>query len=453
MPDTDRIRPWAGNPRYWQLEGRPMLLLGGSREDNLFQIPDLDEHLDLLASVGGNYVRNTMSDRDEGNVYPYLRLADGRYDLDRWNEEYWDRFARLLRGTGQRGIVVQLEIWDRFDLTDAKGTGHWQRHPYRPANNVNYTSDETDLADAYPDHPAGDRHPFFHTVPGMRKYRPVYDRLRPYQERFVTKVLAHSLPYGHVLYCVDNETSTEPAWGLYWRDFIKRQAAASGVEVCVTDMFDDGWKPEESANIGLQLAHPELYDFIDISQVNSRNFGEEHWRRLLWVSERLQAHPRPLNHTKIYSAGRTAFGSGTPQDGIERFWRNLLGGSAAVRFHRPPSGIGLNEQAQACLRAARRAAGQVAFWHLRPHQELLVDRSPNAAYLAAAPGTAYVLFLCDGGRVTLDLAGAAGPFDLRWIDVGDGDWGPQAVVRGDQRLPLAAPSSGPWAATLQRRQG
>ena len=48
---------------------------------------------------------------------------------------------------------------------------------------------------------------------------------------------------------------------------------------------------------------------------------------------------------------------------------------------------------------------------------------------------------------------ARAPLQAHFIDVGDGDWGPQAVVRGDQRLPLAAPSSGPWAATLQRRQG
>ena len=87
MPNADRIRPWSEDTRYWQYRGQPVLLIGGSREDNLFQIDDLEEQLNLLASVGGNYIRNTMSDRDEGNVYPYLRLDDGRYDLGQWNEE------------------------------------------------------------------------------------------------------------------------------------------------------------------------------------------------------------------------------------------------------------------------------------------------------------------------------------------------------------------------------
>jgi len=134
--DSDRIRPWSEDPRYWQYKGTPVLLLGGSREDNLFQIDNLEAHLDLLASVGGNYIRNTMSDRDEGNVYPHARRSDGLYDLEQWNEEYWRRFAELLRLTAERGIIVQIEVWDRFDLSDAKGMHNWRRHPYNPANNA-----------------------------------------------------------------------------------------------------------------------------------------------------------------------------------------------------------------------------------------------------------------------------------------------------------------------------
>ncbi len=60
----DAIAVSAIHPPYWQFRGEPVLLLGGSVEDNLFQIPNLEEHLDLLAAAGGNYVRNTMSSRD-----------------------------------------------------------------------------------------------------------------------------------------------------------------------------------------------------------------------------------------------------------------------------------------------------------------------------------------------------------------------------------------------------
>ena len=58
-------------PQYWEYIGEPLMLLGGSDEDNLFQLSGLQEQLDLLVSVGGNYVRNTMSSRDSGNVWAF----------------------------------------------------------------------------------------------------------------------------------------------------------------------------------------------------------------------------------------------------------------------------------------------------------------------------------------------------------------------------------------------
>ncbi len=451
MPNEDRIRPWAEDARYWQYEGEPVLLIGGSRQDNLFQIPDLEEQLDLMVSVGGNYIRNTMSDRDEDNAYPYARREDGLYDLDEWNEEYWERFERLLRLTHERDVIVQIEVWDRFDHSDVRQMGNWERHPYNPSNNVNYTHEETGLAEAYPDHPSRDLQPFYHTIPGMEKYEARYDLVREYQERFVARMLSHSLPYGNVLYCMNNETTTEPLWGQHWMAFIKQQAAEAGVDVFVTDMFDDGWRPEQSRNVQMLLDRRDLYDFIDISQVNSRNFGEDHWRRLRWVVERAAEHPRPVNHTKIYSAGETGFGSGTPQDGIERFWRNLLGGSASARFHRPGAGIGINEISQACLRSARLVEERVRFWEIEAHQDLLGDRSENEAYLAARPGEAYVLFFSSGGGVTLDLSGYDGQFEGRWIDIDSGEWGERFELDGGAACALDAPAESPWVAVIVAR--
>ncbi len=52
---SDRIQPWPDNPRYWQFKGQPVLLLGGSQDDNLFQLPHLQEHLDEMAAAGANY--------------------------------------------------------------------------------------------------------------------------------------------------------------------------------------------------------------------------------------------------------------------------------------------------------------------------------------------------------------------------------------------------------------
>ena len=59
------LRPWPANPWYWSLNDQPVLLLGGSDDDNLFQWSEqkLIAQLDRVAAAGGNYIRNTMSDR------------------------------------------------------------------------------------------------------------------------------------------------------------------------------------------------------------------------------------------------------------------------------------------------------------------------------------------------------------------------------------------------------
>lgn len=437
--NAQRIRPYPANPWYWQYQGKPVLLLGGSKDDNLFQIPDLKEHLDEMAKAGANYIRNTMSDRpDKGfEVYPFARRADGKYDLDQWNPEYWQRFANLLRWTHEREIIVQIEVWDRFDHSLAR----WKLHPYNPANNVNYTYAESGFAPEYPDHPGANRQPFFFTTPRQRNNTVV---LR-YQQRFVEEILRHALPWPHVLYCMDNETSGEEAWSVYWAEFIQERARAAGVDVFLTEMWDD-WDLR-AARHRRTFDHPGCFAFVDVSQ-NNHQKGQTHWDNFQWARAYLAKQPRPINTVKTYGADGGRFGS--TRDGLERWWRHLIGGAAAVRFHRPDSGLGFSPPAAASIRAARKLASLVNFWELAPALDLLRNRDPNEAYLAAKPGAAYALYFPDGGEVDLDLRDHTGAFELHWIDIATDEWKPPQTVPGGDWLALRALGPGHWAAALLR---
>lgn len=445
----DGIEPYVANPGYWQYKGEAVLLLGGSKDDSLFQVPDLEGYLDELAAADFNFVRNTMSSRQDFGfeLYPFKRLEDGTYDLNQWNDAYWERFANFLRWTEERDIIVQIEVWDRFDYSQ----GNWEASPWRPVNNVNYTVADAGLKNNYPDHPHRDKQPFFHTIPGMPLYVPELDVVREHQERQVAKMLSISLAHDNVLYCMNNETSTPVEWGLHWMAFIREAAARLGKRVYVTDMFDDGYEPHRSEKVAFAYAHPELYDFIDLSQVNSRVFNEQHWNRIVYAVEKFEGERRPINHTKIYSDGETNWGSGTPVDGVERFWRNLIAGSAVCRFHRPYAGIGSNDVAKACVAAARRVESGVKLWEVLHRQDLLGDREEDEAYLAANPGEAYVLFFTDGGEVTLDLSGFSDGFSMEWISISTGV--PEALVdiAGGANLSITAPGKGPWVAVITRR--
>jgi len=457
--NLDRLKPYTENPRYWQYRGQPVLLLGGSKTDHIFLLDDLETHLDEIKAVGANYVRNTMSQREGQDLKPHKLLPDGTFDLDQWNPDYWQRFQKMLAWTAEREIFVQIEVWDRFDY----GAENWQTSPWNPKNNVNYSYAQSGFAKQYANTQLyRDNHPFFHTIEGIPRYIDRYDLLRTFQETFVKKMLSYSLSYGHVLYCMNNETSSETGWGQYWIKFIQARAADKGVTVCTTDMFDDAFDADKAKHTPIIFNDAEHYMFADISQVNSRNYDQTHWDRLQWLLAQVnKKHTRPTNHTKIYGSGYYSFGTGGPEDGVERFWRDILGGSASARFHRPDAGNGLNDFAKGSIKAARILEGLIKLWDVTPQMGLLSDRQSNEAYLAAKPGQCYALYFTNGGSVKLDLSGTTGTFDVTWISVSMGITTQTSAVgryrqmkktlQGGSVVPLNAPYKGGWVVALVKK--
>ena len=99
------IQPGSTHKQYWSMNGENIMLLGGSIEDNLFQYKNFEEQLILLKSIGGNYVRNTMSSRDEGDVWAFAKNEVGLFNLNKWNDEYWRRFNDFLKACSDRELL------------------------------------------------------------------------------------------------------------------------------------------------------------------------------------------------------------------------------------------------------------------------------------------------------------------------------------------------------------
>jgi len=433
-----RINIYPANPAYWQYEGEPVLLVGGSKDDSLFQIPGLREHLDLLAEVGGNYVRNTMSSRMDHDfeVQAFHKLDNGRYDLDQWNDEYWQRFARFLKLTAERDIIVQIEIWATFDYY----RNHWDVHPMNPKNNINYTAKASGLPVTVDSHPTQTQNNFFRSIPAVNNQTLVLK----YQQRFVDKILSYSLRYGHVLYCMDNETSVTPEWGKYWSLYIQDKAKQAGVTVCATEMWD-AWDLSNRMH-NATFDHPETYAFVDISQ-NNHQKGQAHWDNAQKQRARIAAHKRPLNCVKIYGADTGRFGN--DRDALERFWRNVFGGLASSRFHRPDSGLGLSAKAQASLRSMKLLKQEINVFASEPHNDLLTERQKNEAYCLAQPGQTYAVFFPNGGAVRLNMQGSSSAKTVRWLNILTHRWQEGDTDATGDRLPLAAPSKDYWVALVE----
>lgn len=404
------LKPYTANPFYWEYKGKPTLLLGGTVEDNLFQIPDLEEHLNLLASVGGNYVRCTMSSRDEGDVWAFLPSDDGRYDLNQPNPVYWDKFRQLLSIAESLDIILQIEVWDRFDFA----RDPWQDNPFNPRNNGIYTAEESDLKEVIETHPGQRESSFFRSVSALDNNV----ILLPFQHLFVDWLLDISLDFPNVLYCMDNETNESPEWGKYWATYIQKVSQDRGKAVYTTEMWD-AWDlndPQHNATFD----NHELYGFVDVSQ-NNHQVGLIHWNNLESVRNRIadSGHSRPMNMVKIYGANTGNYG--THRDAQERFWRAVFGGIASARFHRPPAGMGLSDIVQSHVRSMRMFTDAMDIMTCEPRLDLLSKRSQNEAYCIANHGVEYAIFFPDGGQVELDLDENRN-VTLRWLDIRSSEW-------------------------------
>ena len=442
----NRIQIYTANPRYWEYKGEPILLIGGSVEDNLFQIPNLKAHLELLKSVGGNYVRCTMSWVDEGDVPPFKKVGD-RFDLNQWHDEFWRRFQSFMTLTHKLDIIVQIEVWATFNYYREP----WDANPFNPKNNSNYTAAETGLPTVVKSHPVATENNFFWSVPQERNQQIVLK----YQQKFVDRILSETLQYKHVLYCMDNETSVTPAWGEYWAKYIQKQAAAAGQTVETTEMWDpwDIFHKMHKATAD----HPETYSFCDISQ-NNHQKRQMHWDNAQRFRTELSPI-RPINNVKIYGADTGRFGN--TQDGLERFWRNIFGGLASARFHRPTSGLGLNETAQAHIKSMRILTDSMGIWTCEPHNDLLSNRAENSAYAIANPGQEYAVYFPNGGSVDIKLSTgeqtiSGGGIDtktvtIRWLDISKSEWTSEEKIPASDSITLSAPTEAHWAALIQSR--
>lgn len=440
--DTVSIQPYTKNSRYWQYKGEPILLLGATDEDNLFNHPDiwpfgLESHLDLMVKNGGNYVRNTMSSRDFGDPWPFGKNGSGVYDLNLWNEEYWSRFENFLRMAYERDIIVQIEIWDRFDYAREP----WDLNPFNPKNNVNYTSENSGLPEQINVHPGARRNPFFRTPPELENNKLVLE----YQQAFMDKMLSLSLAYPNILYCISNETNESPAWSDYWALYILKSAKEKEKLVYVTEM-SDGWDITAPRH-DKTYTRPELYAFVDVSQNNHIN-GQEHWDNAQTVrNEKISEPPRPMNSVKIYSG--TRYGGGF-EEGTRKIWRNIFGGFATSRFHRTgkpyiPYGVGLSDMAQVQTRSLRMFANEMNVFVCEPANHLLSEREDDEAYAFVETGKQYAVYFPKGGSVSIDLSAVDQGLTMKWLDILNSTWSEEEKIKGGDLLEVTAPDENPYA--------
>ena len=213
------------------------------------------------------------------------------------------------------------------------------------------------------------------------------------------------------------------------------------------------WNPWELSNKKHRATsdHPEIYSFCDISQNNTQK-GQTHWDNA--QKYRAELSPiRPINNIKIYGADGGRYGN--TQDGLERFWRNIFGGFASARFHRPDSGVGLNETAQAHIKSMRTITDKIDIFTCEPHNDLLSNRADNGAYTIANPRRKYAVYFPNGGSVDINLSNG-GKTDskmvtVRWLNIAKSEWTSEEEIPFSDSITLSVPTEDHWAVLIQAK--
>ena len=267
-------------------------------------------------------------------------------------------------------------------------------------------------------------------------------------------MLSYSLPYGHILYCMNNETSSEAGWGQYWIQFIKAEAAEKGVTVFTTDMFDKkNWNPVVDT--------PSTATYVEGSKVGSRwtESGQTQYDVAVGLINGTRAKQvRPVNAVKVRTQK-------IRKHAQERLWRPLMAGFAALSHHRTTDGtytaggsdafddnhasntylrggLGLEPDAQNDIKAMRIFTDIVVPWETLPRQDLLANRAKDEAYLRAKVGDVYGLYFVDTGSVGLNLVGVSGRFRLQWIDIAKGAFsGVEQTLTAGSTVTITTPGS------------
>ena len=199
------IRLHPENPHYFLFHGRAAALIGSGEHYGAVLNGDFDYHkylqtveadgMNYTRLFGGSYVeapgksfgiqRNDLAPASGRFVAPWARSADpgyagggNKFDLEKWNPEYFSRLHDFLAEADRRGIVVEITLF-----SSQYGEMQWELSPFKGENNVNATD----------------------AIDWKRVNTLENGNVLAHQERYVRKLVREANAYPNVIFEIANE--------------------------------------------------------------------------------------------------------------------------------------------------------------------------------------------------------------------------------------------------------
>jgi Family of unknown function (DUF6298)/Putative collagen-binding domain of a collagenase len=420
------LRVAALNPRYFQDASGKVVYLTGSHNWTDFQdmipapegksIGDLGGYagyLDFLKWHHHNFTRLWVVehawDADNSSFcspIAYARTGPGtaldgktKFQLDRFNQAYFDRLRQRVADAQARGIYVAVMLFDAWS-TGARGV--WNGHPFNRNNNVNGIDGD----------PNGDEGIGFHS---MRM--PAIVAL---QRAYTSKVIDTVNDFDNVIYEIANEVNASAAWQAYFIDFVHQYEATKPKHHPVGTTAGD----QATTEVTNQWLMNSAADWVA-----PRNEDQDY----LGVA----TGPPAADSSKVIIIDSDHLPRGSA-DMEAWVWKSFMRGLNPVFM----DSLDLASKQQETV---RRAMGQTLTYtnridlaHMSPRGDLV-----SSGYCLANPGREYLVYSPRGPRLTVNLSGSSGTFTVEWFQPATGK-----MASGRRRLlgasaSLRAPFSGP----------
>jgi hypothetical protein len=429
-PITSTLRHNPRNPRYFTDAGGEAIYLTGSHTwANLQEIGleggpafPFDEYLDFMVSHGHNFMRLWMFEHPKFASWtpvpilfdpvPWARTgpgvaADGKpkFNLEAWDEEYFKRLRERTAKAGRRGIYASVMLFQGWSLhkTRADYGDPWPYHPFNAANNVNAIDVPFTRTD-------DDEHPCLHSTLNA-------DVLAK-QEAYVRKVIETVNDLDNVLYEIINEGGATQ-WQYHFIDFIHRveQSMPKQHPVGMThrispkqfnsDLFDSNAEWISPAKEPQEWLYPGTSCMEDYQNDPPAADG----RKVI-----INDTDHLWGHGGNYKWAWKSFLRGHNPIFMDPWWPLYIESTPDITPWTFTGGITKDQRDYPDWAPLRKAMGDTLRFAQKMDLNMMTPQPERSSskYCLASPDEMLV-YLPDGGPVTLNLRGMRGEFTAEWF--------------------------------------
>ena len=453
------------NPRYFTDGSGKAIYLTGSHVWNSLQDQgitspppkfDFNAYLDFLQQHGHNFIKLWRFELTEWNRWeetkppfrftshhPWKRTGPGmaldhlpRFDIEKWDEEHFERLRSRVQAAGERGIYVSIMLFEGCLLREQPTT--WFGNPLNAANNINGIDGDPD----------GDER-------GLEVQTLKVEAITRLQQAYIRKVIDTVNDLDNVLYEISNESLDHP-------DILKWQTEM----IHYINEYQSG-KPRQHP-VGMT----NLVAFTAEKKLAANNallVSPAHWvspgATIYGPADPYSVDPPATTGQKIvlldteHTWNNACITKFTKLRADQAWvWKSFLRGYNPIYMDpldlTEPDGVMKYAEANGyAVVLARPAMGHTRAYAERMNLATMTPRNDLAStrYCLANPGKEYLVYLPEGGEGTVDLAAAKGKIAVEWFNPRTSEKHNGNIVDGGAKRSFQTPFEGD--AVLYLRKG